>query len=448
MIRQNTNILHRQSHHHLPKVASGNGVYIIDTNGKQYLDACGGAAVSCLGHSNQAVKDAIKAQLDAIPYAHTGFFTSEIAEKLADKLVKKAPDNIDKAYFVTGGSEANETALKLARQYFVEIGQPERKYFIAREQSYHGSTIKTLSIAGNEWRKQTYLPILPESHLIEPCYAYRHQKNDETNEQYGLRAANALEDKILTLGAENIIGFIAETVVGTTAGVAPPAPSYFKRIREICDQYGILLILDEIMCGMGRCGAWFTFTQENIQADIITIAKGLGAGYQPIGATLLSKQINEAIETGSGYFQHGHTYLAHPSVCAAALAVQHEIDQHNLLDNVQCQGKRLMNALSTSLKDHPYVGDIRGRGLFIGIEFVKDKTTKAPFPSSFPLHTHLKQTAMQQGLMVLPMSGTIDGQHGHHVMIAPPFILENKHIDEIIEKLTQALAIALSHYSD
>ncbi len=438
-----TSILHRHSNIKLPRVARGEGPYLFDSNGKQYLDACGGAAVSCLGHSNQAVKDAIKKQVDAIPFAHTSFFTSEVAEQLADKLIQDAPPNMGKVYFVTGGSEANESALKLARQYFVEKGESQRKYFIAREQSYHGNTIMTLAIGGNEWRKETFRDILPTAHLIPPCYAYRHQAEGETEEEYGLRSANELEKKILSLGAENVIGFIAEPVVGATAGAVPPVAGYFKRIREICDQYDVLLIVDEIMCGTGRCGTRFTCAQEGIEPDIITIAKGLGAGYQPIGAVLLSQKINQIIASGSGFFQHGHTYLAHPSVCAAALAVQQELDKHDLLDNVKLQGNILIEALREHFGDHPHVGDIRGRGLFIGVEFVEDRASKTPFPPEFSLNTHIKKAAMDAGLMIYPSNGTIDGRLGHHALIAPSFIIQQQHIDEIIEKFGIALRTAL-----
>lgn len=438
-----THILHRHSHASLPQIATGEGAYLIDSNGKRYLDACGGAAVSCLGHNNRAVKNAIKAQLDAVPYAHTSFFTSEVAENLAAKLVGDAPANIDKIYFVTGGSEANETALKLTRQYFSEIGQPKRQYFIARQLSYHGNTIQTLGIAGNEARKQIYQPILPKAHLIEPCYRYRHQQAGESEAEYAIRSANTLEVKILELGAENVAAFIAEPVVGATAGVLVPAKGYLKRIREICDQYGVLLILDEIMCGMGRCGTKFTCEQEGVEPDIITIAKGLGGGYQPIGATLLSKQINDAIESGSGYFQHGHTYLSHPTVCAAALAVQQEIDTHQLLKNVVLRGNELKQALKDEFADNPHVGDVRGRGLFIGIEFVENKALKTPFEAGFSLHTHLRKAAMDEGLMVYPMNGTIDGKRGHHVLIAPPFIIDKDQVQEIVFKFSKALTRAL-----
>ncbi len=439
-----TRILHRHSRIQYPIAASGDGPYLVDTDGKRYLDACGGAAVSCLGHSNEAVKKAVKDQIDILPYAHTSFFTSEVAERLAERLVAEAPANMGKVYFVTGGSEANESALKLACQYFHELGETQKKYFIAREQSYHGNTIMTLAIGGNEWRKATFRGILPAAHLIPPCYAYRHQTEGETDEAYGQRAANELEQKILELGPENVIGFIAEPVVGATAGAVPPAPGYFSRIKQICEQYNVLLIADEIMCGMGRCGSKFTIAQDGIEPDLITIAKGLGAGYQPIGAVVLSQKINEIIASGSGFFQHGHTYLSHPAVCAAALAVQDEIDRLALLDNVKQRGVQLRHALRDKYRDHPHVGDIRGRGLFIGIEFVEDRDSKKPFPPEFSLNTVLKQAAMDAGLMLYPSAGTIDGRHGHHALLAPSFIIQDQHVEEIIDKFDLALGVALT----
>ncbi len=437
-------ILHRHSKASYPLAVAGDGPYIIDSNGKHYFDACGGAAVSCLGHSDDRVRKAVQEQVGKLAYAHTGFFTNEPAEGLAAYLVTQAPGDIDKVYFVTGGSEANETALKLARQYFVEIGEPQRRHFIAREQSYHGNTMMTLAVGGNRWRKKTFEPCLPETHHIPPCYAYREQHDNETLEEYGLRSANELETKLLELGPETVIAFVAEPVVGATAGAVTAAPGYFKRIREICDQYGILLILDEIMCGMGRTGARYACEQEEIHGDIITLAKGLGAGYQPIGATLLSHQINTAIYDGSGFFQHGHTYIGHSTVTAAGLAVQQEIDRLDLLHNVRVRGDQLKAALEAQFGEHPNVGDIRGRGLFLGMEFVTDRELKTPFPSEFALHAKLKKQAMQQGLMVYPMPGTIDGQNGDHVLLAPPFIIDGNHVDEIVTKLSRAFEAALA----
>ena len=269
-----------------PKAVGGEGCYLIDADGKRYLDGSGGAAVSCLGHGDAEIIGAIKQQLDGLAFAHTGFFTSEPAEALADLLIANAPGNIDRVYFVSGGSEANEAAIKLARQYFIETGEPGRHRLIARLQSYHGNTLGTLSAGGNLWRRQPFEPLLIGCTHIEPCFAYRHQRDLETDEEYGLRAADALQDEIERLGPETVMAFMAEPVVGATLGAVPAAGGYYKRIREICDNHGILLILDEVMCGMGRTGSLFACDLDDVTPDIITIAKGLGGGYQPIGATL------------------------------------------------------------------------------------------------------------------------------------------------------------------
>ncbi len=437
-------ILHRHTRAELPFAVSGKGSYIIDQNGKRYLDACGGAAVSCLGHNHPAVIDAIKSQLDKIPFAHTAFFTTEIAETLADQLTSDAPAGLDHVYFISGGSEAIETALKLGRQYFLEIDQPQRTLFIAREQSYHGNTLSALGLGGNRWRKAPFQPLLAAGNHIPPCYAYRNQAEGESAAEYGLRAANELEKMLQRVGPENVIAFVAETVVGATLGAVPPAPGYFKRIREICDQYGILLILDEIMCGMGRTGTLFACEQDGITADMITVAKGLGAGYQPIGATLLSNDIYQALYNGSGFFQHGHTYLSHPSAAAAALATQQVIKQENLLENVRLQGRNLIRGLHDQLDNHPCVGDIRGRGLFLGIELVQNRDEREPFDPSIPLHNLIKKAAMAEGLMCYPMSGTLDGRRGHHILLAPPFIIGDQQVDEITTRIKSAINSAVA----
>ncbi len=270
---------------------AGDGAYLIDQNGKQYLDGCGGAAVSCLGHSDEYVKQAMRDQLDKLAYAHTGFFTSEPAETLAKNLIARAPGDLDKVYLVSGGSEAMESALKLARQYFIDKGEPHRHKVIARQQSYHGNTLGALATGGNKWRRAPYAPLLFETSHIAPCYEYRHRAPNESAEYYGKRAANELEAEILRLGPENVMAFVAEPVVGATAGAVPPVEGYFKRIREICDQYGILLILDEVMCGMGRTGTLFACEQDGIAPDIMAIAKGLGAGYQHRGDAVQRRNI-------------------------------------------------------------------------------------------------------------------------------------------------------------
>jgi len=383
-------------------------------------------------------------QLDRLEYAHTSFFTTDAAEALGDELIAHAPGEMSHVYFVSGGSEGIEAALKLARQYFVERGEPNRRHFIARWQSYHGNTLGALAIGGNAWRRGMFAPILAPSQHIAPCYAYRGQRPDETSELYGRRMADELDAKIVELGPENVIAFVAETVVGATLGAVEPAPGYFKRIREICDRHGVLLILDEVMCGMGRCGTLHAVEAEGIAPDLMVLAKGLGGGYAPIGAVLASAGVMEAFDRGSGMFMHGHTYMGHPLACAAALAVQRTLREQNLLENVRTQGKRLRARLATRLGDHSHVGDIRGRGLFCGIELVADRASKAPFDPASRLHSRIKSEAMQRGLLVYPMGGTVDGRSGDHVLIAPPFIIEERHIDEIVDKLGAAIDAALS----
>lgn len=437
-------VFHRHTRTRLPFAAAGDGPYVIDRDGKRYLDASGGAAVSCLGHSHPRVIRAIKDQLDRIPYAHTSFFTNEPMEALADRLVQSAPQGIERVYFVSGGSEAIEAGLKLARQYFLEVGQPERRRFIARRQSYHGNTLGALSVGGNQWRRKPFEPLLMEAHHISPCYAYRGRGENESEEAYGLRVADELEAKLLELGPESVIAFVAEPVVGATAGAVPPVPGYFRRIREICDRHGVLLLLDEVMCGMGRTGTLFACEQDGVVPDLVAIAKGLGAGYQPIGALLVNGAIYDAIRDGSGFFQHGHTYMGHPTACAAALAVQETIAEDELLANVRRQGDALAAALSERFGQHPHIGDIRGRGLFRGLELVADRDTKKPFDPALAVHAAIKREAMDAGLMCYPMGGTIDGRQGNHILLAPPFIIDEQHVAEIIDKLATAIERGLT----
>ena len=434
-----THVFHRHLHVTPPTAVAGHGVYLVDQDGKQYIDASGGAAVSCLGHGHPAVLAAMHAQIDSLAYAHTSFFTTDVAERLADQLVKTAPDSLNHVYFVSGGSEAMEAALKMARQYFVEIGAPQRTKFIARRQSYHGNTLGVLAIGGNQWRRAPFAPILMDATHVAPCYAYRDQAEDETPEQYGQRLANELEAAILSQGADEVIAFVAETVGGATAGVLPPVPGYFKAVREVCDRYGILLILDEVMCGMGRCGTLHAFEQEGIVPDLLGIAKGLGGGYQPIGAVLASDKIVVAMNNGSGFFQHGHTYLGHAVACAASLAVQQTIEQDNLLAHCRTRGEQLQNLLTETFKNHPHIGDIRGRGLFRGIELVHDRTNKTPFASELKLHARIKKNAMAEGLLCYPMGGTVDGKEGDHILLAPPFISSEDEIAMIVERLHRAI---------
>lgn len=439
-----SHVFHRSLKQTYPTAVRGEGPYLIDAQGRRYLDACGGAAVSCLGHSDAEVIAAIREQVGNVAYAHTSFFTNQPMEMLADFLVEHAPAGIESVYFVSGGSEAVEAALKLARQYFIEIGQPQRRHLIARRQSYHGNTLGALATGGNSWRRLQFEPLLIDVSHVSPCYAYRDMQEGETPEAYGERLAAELEEEILKLGAENVMAFVAEPVVGATLGAVPPVPGYFRRVREVCDRHGVLLILDEVMCGMGRTGSLFAAEQEGISADLITVAKGLGAGYQAIGATLVSGRIRDAIANGSGFFQHGHTYIGHATACAAALAVQRAVQERGLLSRVRELGAGLRERLEARFSDHPHVGDIRGRGLFLGLELVAERATKAAFDPELKLHARVKQAAMQEGLMCYPMGGTIDGRHGDHILLAPPFILDETHLDELADKLDRALTAVLA----
>lgn len=438
-----TRVLHRSIAHRYPTAVSAKGIFIRDETGKEYIDASGGAAVSCLGHSHPDIIAAMRAQLDQLEYAHTSFFTTQAAEELADDLVAHAPDGLGHAFFVSGGSEAIEAALKLARQYFVERGEPQRRFLIARRQSYHGITLGALAVGGREWQRRQFAPLLIETQHVSPVYEYRERGTDETPQAYGERLAQELEAKIGELGGENVIAFVAETVVGATMGAVPAVPGYFRRVREICDRHGILLILDEVMCGMGRTGTLHACEQEGVSPDILAIAKGLGGGYAPIGAILLHDKIFKTIADRSGAFQHSHTYTGHPLACAAALAVQRVIRRDNLLANVRQQGEHLARRLQERFGNHPFVGNVRGRGLFQGLEIVADRGTREPFDPQRRLNARIKREAMARGLMVYPMGGTVDGARGDHVLLAPPFIIDNSAIDAIVERLGDAIDAAI-----
>ena len=438
-----SNVFHRSPRQQLPTVVEGRGIELVDSTGKRYLDASGGAAVSCLGHSHPEVVRAIQQQLDHIAYAHTSFFTNEPAEQLATTLAQAAPGDLNHVFFVSSGSEAIEASLKLARQYFVERGETQRKHFIARRQSYHGNTLGALAIGGNAGRRQPFLPLLVAAHHVSPCYAYRERGAQEDDAQYAQRLAAELEAKILELGPETVAAFVAETVVGATAGALAPVGDYLKKIRAVCDRYGVLLILDEVMSGMGRTGHLFACDEDGVAPDIIAIAKGLGAGYQPIGAMIASTRIYDTIVGGSGFFQHGHTYVAHVAACAGALAVQRVIQEEHLLANVKERGEQLRQLLREKFSDHPHVGDVRGRGLFVGIEFVQDRLSKAAFDPRLKVHAQLKVSGMQQGLLTYPSGGTVDGVRGDHVLLAPPFICTEADIERICERFVNAVQAVL-----
>ena len=427
-----------------PAAIAGKGVYLHLDNGSSVIDASGGAAVACLGHGNARVAAAIAEQAGKMAYAHTGFFTSEPAEALAEMLLADEPGGLSHAYFCSSGSEGNEAALKLARQYFVERGEPNRTKFIGRRQSYHGNTLGALGVGGNMARRAIYEPILAGafSH-VSPCFPYRFQQPAETDAHYVDRLAAELEAEFQRLGPANVIGFFAETMVGATTGCVAALPGYFQKIRQICDRHGALLILDEVMCGMGRLGVTHAWELEGITPDIQVVAKGLGGGYQPIGGILISAKVVAGLRAGSGAFSHGHTYQAHPVACAAALEVQRIIRDDHLLGNVQAMGTRLEAALTERFGNHRHVGDIRGRGLFWALEFVQDRTTKAVFDPALKTYDRVKQEALKRGLAIYPMGGTIDGIQGDHVIVAPPYIATAAEIDMIVDRLGAAVDAAL-----
>ena len=444
MTVRTSRVLHRSLRETPPTAIGGEGVWVIAEDGRRVLDASGGAAVSCLGHQHPRIVQAMVNQASKLAYAHTAFFSSEPAEALADHLVGHEPGGLAYAYFVSGGSEAIEASIKLARQYFVERGEPQRQHFIARRQSYHGNTLGALAAGGNAWRRAPYAPLLSTafSH-VTPAFAYHEKRDDESESDFVARLSAELEAEFQRLGPDTVAAFIAEPVVGATAGAVPAPEGYFRHVREICDRHGALLILDEVMCGMGRTGTTHAWEQEGISPDIQAIAKGLGGGYQPIGAMLASGKIVETIRQGSGAFQHGHTYLAHPMACAAALEVQRVIGEEKLLDRVKEFGRHLERRLTERFGNHRHVGDIRGRGLFQAIELVEDRSTRKPFDPALKLSHKIKAAAFEAGLACYPAGGTVDGRSGDHVLLAPPYIATKDHIDMIVDRLGTAVDGAL-----
>jgi adenosylmethionine-8-amino-7-oxononanoate aminotransferase len=437
-------VLHRSLRETPPKAIGGEGIWLIREDGRKVLDASGGAAVSCLGHQHPRILEAMAKQASKLAYAHTAFFSSEAAETLADRLVGHEPGGLGYVYFVSGGSEAVEASIKMARQYFIERGETQRCHFIARRQSYHGNTLGALSAGGNVWRREPYAPLLSSafSH-VTPAFSYREKRDGETDAAFVARLAGELESEFQRLGPDTVAAFIAEPVGGATAGCVPAPEGYFRAVREVCDRHGALLILDEVMCGMGRTGTLHAWEQEGVAPDIQAIAKGLGGGYQPIGAALAQGRIVDTIRNGSGSFQHSHTYLGHPLACAAALEVQHIIRDENLLDKVKERGRQLEQRLTERFGNHRHVGDIRGRGLFQAIELVEDRATRKPFDRTHKLHLKVKATAFKGGLACYPAGGTMDGQSGDHVMLAPPYISTADEIDMIVERLGTAVDTAL-----
>ena len=434
-----TAVFSRDLHCQYPVAVRGGGMYLYDQHDREYLDMCGGAAVSCLGHQHPAVIAALQKQISQLAFAHTAFFSNGPQEQLAQLLVLAFGDEGARVYFACGGSEANETAMKLAWQYWRAQNRPTKVKIISRTQSYHGNTFGALSASGHPARRGVMGEILLDWPRIDPCYAYRHQKSDETEEEYGARAAQLLENTIEREGADTIAAFIAEPVVGASLGVVCAAKGYFAEIRAICDRHDILLIADEVMCGTGRTGTFFAHEQEGFRPDIVTLAKGLGGGYQPLAATIVNAKISNFFTNNAAGFAHGHTYAGHAAACAAGVAVMKTINQQNMLAAVRSKGAQFGALLKATLSEHPNVGDIRGRGLFWAIEFVQNSETTTSPRGGAAIAKQLKDTAMQNGLMCYPGGGDPSKGLNCHILLAPPYIIEQSHMDQAIAKLTTTI---------
>ncbi|KAH8171161.1 aminotransferase class-III domain-containing protein [Sarocladium implicatum] len=435
-----THLMHRSLVQQPHTVVAASGLELTLDNGRKVIDACGGAAVACLGHANEEVSSAIFAQSQNVGYVHTGTYTTTVAEELADLILDGSPFGLEKAYFVGSGSEAVEAAMKLARQYFFEKGEHQRLHFVARRQAYHGNTMASMSVSSNLSRKLPYQGFCyPHTSAVSPAFAYRYQKADESEADFTKRLLAELDEEFIRIGTDKVIAFIAEPVVGATAGCVTPPAGYLRGVKTLCEKYGILLILDEIMCGSGRCGTFFAFEPENVEPDIVTIAKGLAGGYAPIAGVLMHRKVVETLRQGSNAFNHGHTFQAHSISCAAALAVQKIVRRDGLVERSAKMGRILGALLKEKLSNCRSVGDIRGRGLFWAVEFVKDKATRDPFESSLLYGPKVQEAAFEGGVAIYPGHGTIDGVSGDHVLLAPPFTVDEAALERICDVLRDAI---------
>jgi adenosylmethionine-8-amino-7-oxononanoate aminotransferase len=423
-----------------PVAVRGEGCWIISEDGRRFLDASGQAAVVSIGHGVKEVAEAMSAQAGKIAFAHTTQFHSEPAERLASRILALAPPNFrgGRVHFTSGGSEATETAIKLARQFRLESGAPNRFRIVSRRQSYHGSTLGAMSVSGNVARRAPYAPLLAEWGHIAPCFCY-HCPFDKTFPSCGIACADDLGTFLNANDTSTAAAFLFEPVVGATLGAAAPPDGYAQRIAEICRRHDILLIADEVMSGMGRTGKAFASQHWNVEPDLILVGKGIASGYAPLGAVLVSKRIADALATGSGSFQHGFTYQAHPVSTAAGNAVLNYIEQHHLFARVSPVAQELRSTLA-KFASHPNIGEIRGLGLLLGIEFVHDKSTRAPFPKEANIAEKIRQAMFQENVLVYPTQGCVDGSRGDHILLAPPFILNSTECGVIGKAFERALA--------
>jgi adenosylmethionine-8-amino-7-oxononanoate aminotransferase len=417
----------------LPKIAWAKGSYVYDTNGKQYIDGSGGPAVYCIGHGNAEVNAAIAKQLDLIAHGYRYNFTSDALEELTEIVAARCGGALKHMVFLTGGSEAVESCLKLALQYQTAIGQKNRRKFIARERSWHGNTLGALGVSGFLERRMAFEGAFIDAIRISPANAYR--------PELGALDAQQLEDAIMREGVDNIAAFIFEPVVGAAGGCVPSPDGYAKRVREICDRHGVLMIADEVMCGAGRTGTWRALEKDGVEPDIMAVAKGLAAGYLPLGAAVYSDKVATAI----GIPQTGHTFTGHTACCAAGVAVQKIITREKLVERVAANEGKLKSLLADAFLDVEAVGDIRGRGYFMAVELVANRKTKKPFEANLELALNIRAQTLENGLICYPVSGNVDGVNGDVVIIAPPYNASDAELTEIVEKMARSIKHVLHH---
>ncbi len=436
--------LHRRLRSHLPEAVSAHGLSVSDRTGKVYLDVIGGASAACLGHNHPEVLDAMARQLMRVDHVDAGYLTTRVGEELAEWLVQHAPRGMSRVFFVDGAAQVMESAMIIARQYCVGIGQPQRRHFIARRQSHHGNSLGALSLGGAATLRAVFAPLLLSVSQVAPCHAYRGRRDDESPMQYGQRLLREIEAELLRLGPDTVIGICLEPVAGMALGAAPPVPGYFQGVRSLCDRYGVLLIADESVCGLGRTGSLHALDAEGVVADLQTLAHGLGAGHQTIGAVMVQRQVEEGLARAGGHAAHGLASVAHPVASAAALAVQQVVKRDDLVACAHVQGMALRQRLDAAFGAHPHVGDIRGRGLLQAIELVSDRADKQCFEPALALHERVRLEAMELGLLVDAMGGTVDGVQGDHVMLAPPYTVTADELDLIVARLSDAVSAVLS----
>jgi adenosylmethionine-8-amino-7-oxononanoate aminotransferase len=423
----------------LPKIAWGKGCYVYDTVGNRYIDGSGGPAVFCIGHGNAEVNEAIKLQLDRVAFGYRYSFTSDPLEQLTEIIRRRCGGTLQRMVFVSGGSEAVESCLKIALQYHAARGHMSRRRFVSRQRSWHGNTLGALSVSGFKARREPFEGALIEASFLSPVNEYRPPRN-VAPEDLAAHGAAELEQEILRLGPEKVAAFIFEPVVGAAGGAMPAPAGYAKRVREICDRYGVLMIADEVMCGAGRCGTWRALAHDGVEPDIMSVAKGLAGGYLPLGAAIYSERLAGPILERYGAPLTGHTFTGHTTACAAGVAVQTVIEREKLVEKVAADGPVLMQSLGDALGDRPYVGNIRGRGFFIGIEVVADRQTKAPYDPALKLFERIRDRAFANGLICYPSGGNVDGVKGDQIILAPPYNATRAELGEIVDKLASSLA--------